>query len=79
MRTFPYRIAPGMFDDLKGEINDIICKGIIVPSRSPLSAPMLPLKKNSTGRVSRCIDYRRLNKITISDPYQIPCIDNLLN
>ena len=68
-----------MFDDLKGEINDIVSKGIIVPSRSPVSAPMLPLRKKSIGRVRLCIDYRRQNKITISDPYQMPYIDNLLN
>ena len=45
LRTRPYRIAPGMFDDLKGEIDDLISKGIIVPSRSPWSSPMVPLRK----------------------------------
>ena len=79
LRTRPYRIAPGMFDDLKGEIDDLISKGIIVPSRSPWSAPMVPLRKKSTGHVRLCIDYRRLNKITIPDPYQMPCIEDLLN
>ena len=80
LRTRPYRIAPGMFDDLKGEIDDdVISKGIIVPSRSPWSSPMVPLRKKSTGHVRLCIDYRKLNKITISDPYQMPCIEDLLN
>ena len=76
LRTRPYCIAPGMFDDLKGEIDDLISKGIIVPSRSPWSAPMVPLRKKSTGHVRLCIDYRRLNKITIPDPYQMPCIED---
>ena len=35
LRTLPCRIAPDMSDDLKGEIDDLISKGIIVPSRSP--------------------------------------------
>ena len=45
LRTHPYRIAPDMFDDLKGELDDFISKGIIVPSRSPWSSPMVPLRK----------------------------------
>ena len=79
LRTRPYRIAPGMFADLKGEIDDLISKGIIVPSRSPWSSPMVPLRKKRTGHVRFCIDYRKLNKITISDPYQMQCIEDLLN
>ena len=51
LRTRPYRIAPGMFDDLKGGIDDLISKGIVVPSRSPWSSPMVPLRKKSTGHV----------------------------
>ena len=79
LRTLPYRIAPGMFDDLEGEIDDLISIGIIDPSRSQWSAPMVPLRNKCTGRVRLCIDYRRLNKITISGPYQMPCSEDLLN
>ena len=78
LRTRPCRIAEGMFDDLKGEIDILISKGIIVPSRSPWSAPMVFLRKKSTLHVRLCIDYRRL-KTTISDPYQMACIEDLLN
>ena len=35
--------------------------------------------KKATGKIRLCIDYRRLNKITINDPFQMPCIEDLLN
>ena len=44
------------------------------PSLSPWSSPVFPVhKKDGTVRV--CIDFRRLNAITVPDPYLMPRID----
>ena len=79
LRSHPNRIAPGMKNDLKKEIDELLVLGILVPSKSPWSSPMVPLRKKATGKIRICIDYRRLNKITINDPFQMPCIEDLLN
>ena len=40
---------------------------------------MVPVRKKGTDGIRLCIDYRRLNEVTISDPFQMPCIEDLLN
>ena len=52
--------------------------GIIEPSESEYSSPVvLVKKKDSTPRL--CIDYRRLNKIIVKDHYPLPLIEDQLD
>ena len=46
-------------------------------SDSPYGAPIL-FAKNKDGQLCLCIDYRALNKNTISDSYPLPHIEELL-
>jgi len=53
-------------------------KGYIRPSVSPWGALVLfVMKKDGTLRL--CIDYRKLNKVTIKNRYPLSWIDDLFN
>ncbi|GKE95234.1 hypothetical protein Tco_1580089, partial [Tanacetum coccineum] len=53
-------------------------KGFIRPSSSSWGAPVLFVKKKD-GSFRMCIDYRKLNKLTVKNRYPLPRIDNLFD
>lgn len=62
---------------LKDEIDGLLAKGFIRPSKSPIGAPVLFAKKKG-GALRMCIDYRQLNSRTRKNKYPIPAINHLL-
>ena len=78
VQSYPYRIAPAWKEELHDEVRQLLEDGIIIPSHSPWSAPMVPIRKTS-GALRLCIDYRKLNQVTVADPYEMPRVDDLLD
>ena len=62
--------------ELMLQLKEFIDKGYIRPSVSHWGAPMF-VKKDVTLRL--CIDYGKLNKVTIKNRYPLPRIDDLLD
>ena len=64
--------------ELKDQLKDLLSNGFIRPSVSPWGAPVLFVKKKD-GTTRMCIDYRKLNKLTVKNKYPLPRIDDLFD
>jgi len=74
----PYRMSTPELIELKLQLKEILDKGCIRPSVSPWGAPILFVKKKD-DTLRLCIDYRKLNKVTIKNMYPLPRIDDLFD
>ncbi|KAJ9699024.1 hypothetical protein PVL29_007877 [Vitis rotundifolia] len=74
----PYRMAPLELKELKTQLDELLGKGFIRPSTSPWGAPVLFVKKKD-GTLRLCIDYRKLNRVTVKNKYPLSRIDDLFD
>ena len=63
---------------LKDYINTMVSKGFIYASKTPLYSSILFVKKHDSS-FYLCIDYRKLNDITIKNCYALPLISELFD
>nr|GEY49495.1 putative reverse transcriptase domain-containing protein [Tanacetum cinerariifolium] len=74
----PYRLAPSKMIELAEQLQELSNKGFIRPISSPWGAPVLFVKKKD-GSFCMCIDYRKLNKLTVKNHYPLFRIDDLFD
>ena len=67
----PYRIPLAKQEFARKEIDLMAEKGLIEPSCSPWSSPVVLVPKRD-GTTRFCIDYRKLNEVTIPDKHPLP-------
>ena len=74
----PHRMAPVELQELRVQLQELLDKGFIRPNTSPWGVPVLfAKKKDKTLRL--CIDYRKLNRVTIKNRYPLLRIDDLFD
>lgn len=67
VRSRPYTVPYAIRSELRSEIEKMLELGVIRKSTSPYASPVVIVaKKDGSKRV--CIDYRKLNKLTVPDP-----------
>ncbi|CAF1183413.1 unnamed protein product [Didymodactylos carnosus] len=74
----PYRILPPKRDYITQELVHMKEQNIIEPATGPWVAPVT-LQPKRDGTMRFCIDYRRLNEVTVRDVYPLPRIDDTLD
>ena len=73
-----YRLSPKERDEVQRQVQVLLDKKLIQPSRSAYSSPVIFVSKPD-GSLRMCVDYRALTAQTVKDEYPIPRIDDLLD
>ena len=78
IRTKGYSIPYKTRSIMETEIQDMLDLGVIEPSISPCSSPIVLVPKKN-GSVRFCIDFRKLNKVTEFDAEPMPNMEEIIN
>lgn len=72
------RIPPGMYEELREHIQEMLACGAIRESASPWSSNIVLVRK-SDGSLRVCQDFRKLNSRTIQDSYALPRFEEAMD
>lgn len=73
-----YPLSPAKLAALNKEVDEMLKLGVIAPSRSPWSNPVVMTPKKD-GSWRFCLDARKLNDVTVKDSYPLPYINSILD
>ncbi|GAU25735.1 hypothetical protein TSUD_216660 [Trifolium subterraneum] len=74
----PYRFSLIQKDIIDKLVQDMLDQGIVQHSNSLFASPTILVRKKD-GSWRLCIDFRRLNDLTIKDRFPIPLIEDLMD
>ncbi|XP_068644696.1 uncharacterized protein [Aristolochia californica] len=74
----PYHYPLLQKDKIERQCQTMLAQGVIQPSRSSFSSPVLLVTKHDRSW-RFCVDYRELNAHTIKDKFPIPVVDELFD
>ena len=67
----PRRFPPPITREMDEQCQVLLDLGVIEHSSSPWSSPLVPVRKKDGG-LRLCVDYRRLNALTVADKFPLP-------
>ncbi|XP_039310315.1 uncharacterized protein K02A2.6-like [Solenopsis invicta] len=73
-----YLVSPKVQDAIREEINKMLEAGIIEPSFSEWSNPIVMVKK-TTSKYRFCLDFWKINSISKKDAYPLPNMNGILD
>ena len=74
----PRRVPVHMNEEIDRQLENMLKENVITPSTSPWASSIVMVKKKD-GSNRFCVDYRKLNDITIKDAYPLPRVDESLD
>ncbi len=77
IRQAPYSVPLGIREKVREELKSLEDCGVIERCESVWASPLVPVKKPG-GSIRLCVDYRRLNDMTVKEPYYIPGFDEMV-
>ena len=72
----PYHTSPLKREVIDAQLDTWLEQEVIEPSRSPWGASVIIVQHN--GKNWLCVDWHKLNKVTILDEFPIPCQTDIL-
>ncbi|QRV95333.1 Retrotransposable element Tf2 protein [Ceratobasidium sp. AG-Ba] len=72
-----YSLGPKEDEELRKTVTKQLEAGLIRPSKSPMASPVIFVKKKN-GSLRMCIDYRKLNDMTVKNVYPLPRSNDLI-
>ncbi|KAH3717167.1 hypothetical protein DPMN_059947 [Dreissena polymorpha] len=76
IRSRPYPVPHAVKETINKEVQEMLRMGVIEPSDSPYRSPVVIVKKpDGTNRF--CVDFRKLNQVTVFDAEPMPCQDDI--
>jgi len=76
-RQRPYSIPVHFRQSIDKEIDWLLEQGFIRPSSSLWASPIMAVKKPD-GSARLCVDYKRLNAVTVDQPFYMPRVEEVL-
>jgi clan AA aspartic protease (TIGR02281 family) len=78
-RSRPYRYTAETRQEIKRQTDEMLQAGIISPSCSLWSSPVVLVAKHGSSEKRFCVDYRKLNKVTVPISYPLPLFNDILD
>ena len=78
VRTKQWRMPETSRTEIRKQCDDMLNMGVVEPSASPWLSPVVLVRKKD-GKLRFCVDFRKINALTVMDSWPMPRIDELLD